>query len=61
MTAGALPPLPEGEVETAAAVRVRDYGLSGESVIPHPLAFGESTSPSGRGGAPAPDTTRKPA
>jgi hypothetical protein len=38
-------PLPEGEVESASADRVRDYGLPGEGVTPHPLAFGESASP----------------
>ncbi|MFL5227920.1 MAG: hypothetical protein ACJ8C7_06535, partial [Microvirga sp.] len=48
---GGRPPLPEGEVETAVAVRVRGHGLAGEGATPHPVApLRDSTSPSGRGG-----------
>ncbi|MFL5138405.1 MAG: ABC transporter permease [Microvirga sp.] len=48
---GGRPPLPEGEVETAAAVRVRGHGLAGEGATPRPVApLRDSTSPSGRGG-----------
>jgi hypothetical protein len=42
-------PLPEGEVESATADRVRGYALSVETVTPHPLGSAESASPSGRG------------